>query len=77
VTDSVVAADAVKLVSSTGVTHYATWTGTAAVAGIHQVFVRILSGPNFAPNASYTLINSTGGTATVTLDQSQGGGWRR
>jgi RHS repeat-associated protein len=74
--NGVVVADAVKLVSAAGVTRYATWTGTATVAGIYNAYVRIPSGPSLAPDAKYTLINSTGGSATVTLDQSQGGGWK-
>ena len=64
-----------KLVSSDGVTHYATWTGTASTAGSYQAFARIPAGPSFAPDAKYTLIHGAS-TTNVTLDQSRNPGWK-
>lgn len=57
--NGVVVADAVKLVSSSGVTRYATWAGTATSAETYQVYARIPSPGGgtaaLAPDAAYTL----------------------
>lgn len=77
--NGVVVADAVKLVSSSGVTRYATWAGTATSAGTYQVYARIPSPGGgasvLAPDAAYSLIRPAG-SQNVTLDQSRSVGWK-
>ncbi len=57
----------------TGSTATATWTPTLPRSGVYQVYVRYTSHPLRATNATYQVIH-TGGTTTVTIDQTVGGG---